>query len=664
MLLSVSLVALCATAAEPGAPARVESGNRITENVPEIPRELVEELQRYANTRSASLGGWLADGSGLLIGTRFANTVQVHRVKAPGGAREQLTFYDEPITSIAANPKRAGFVFGKDIGGSEFWQLFSFDLATRETRLLTDGKSRNAAPVWSHDGTKLAYSSTARNGTDTDVWVMDPVTGEKKNVVAKGGSWEATDFSRDGKRLLVQQGVSINDVRPGVVDLPSGELTMFPVEGGTAAFGAFRFSPDGSGAYFTSDEGSEFRTLRYHDFATNKVTDLSKQIPWNVEEFALPKGGSRVALVTKENGADVEEFAVRDDTRVAFVTNEDGIGVLHVIDAKTREEQSLPAIPAGVISGIEFSPDGERLAFALNSATSPSDVYTVDFASNALARWTESEVGGLDTSKFVAPTLVHFSSKAAKGKALSIPAFYYEPSKPGPHPVVVNIHGGPESQARPVFSADIQYLVGELGIAVLVPNVRGSDGYGKSYLKLDNGYRREDSVADIGALLDWIATRPELDAKRVAVYGGSYGGYMVLASMTHYNHRLRAGVDIVGISNFVTFLEHTESYRRDLRRVEYGDERDPKMKAFLARISPTSNAKNISIPLFVSAGANDPRVPASEGRQIADTVRSNGGDVWFLEFKDEGHGWRKKTNADYFRAATMMFWKKYLLDES
>jgi dipeptidyl aminopeptidase/acylaminoacyl peptidase len=642
MLLSVSLAALSATAAEPAATARVESGNRITENVPEIPAALGEELQRYANTRSASLGGWLADGSGLLIGTRFANTVQVHRVKTPGGAREQLTFFDEPITSIAVNPKRASFVFGKDIGGSEFWQLFGFDLATRGIKLLTDGKSRNAVPVWSHDGTKLAYSSTERNGTDTDVWVMDPATGEKKDVVAKGGSWEATDFSRDGKRLLVQQGVSINDVRPGVVDLETGELTMFPVEGGTAAFGAFRFAPDGSGAYFTSDEGSEFRTLRYHDFATNRSADLTKRIPWDVEEFALSDDGARVA----------------------FVTNEDGIGVLHVIDARTREEQPLPAIPAGVISGIEFSPDGRRLAFTLNSATSPSDVYTIDFASNALARWTESEVGGLDTSKFVAPTLVHFPSRAAKGKALSIPAFYYKPSKPGPHPVVINIHGGPESQARPVFSADIQYLVGELGIAVIVPNVRGSDGYGKSYLKLDNGYRREDSVADIGALLDWIATKPELDAKRVAVYGGSYGGYMVLASMTHYDDRLRAGVDIVGISNFVTFLEHTESYRRDLRRVEYGDERDPKMKAFLARISPTTNAKKITIPLFVSAGANDPRVPASEGRQIADTVRSNGGDVWFLEFKDEGHGWRKKTNVDYFRAATMMFWKKYLLDES
>jgi dipeptidyl aminopeptidase/acylaminoacyl peptidase len=640
---SVLVLADFAIAAEPGAaPERVEIGNRISENIPEIPAALTEQLQRYSNTRSAVFGGWLADGSGMLIATRFANTTQVHRVRMPGGAREQLTFYDEPIASLAVNPKRPGFVFGKDVGGSEFWQLYTFDLATREIRLLTDGKSRNSNPLWSHDGSKLAYSSTERNGKDTDVWVLDPATGEKKIVVQSGGSWEATDFSRDGKQLLVQQTVSINEVHPGVVDLASGKLTMFPVDGGKASFGAFRFAADGKGAYFTSDEGSEFRTLRYHDFATNRITDLSAKIPWNVEDFALSEDGRSVA----------------------FVMNEDGIGVLHLIDAATREERPLPAIPQGVISGIEFSPDGRRLGFSLNSATSPSDVYAIDLDKRTLARWTESEVGGLDTSKFVAPTLVHFPSKAGAGKPLSIPAFYYRPKSPGPHPVVINIHGGPESQARPVFSADIQFMVGELGIAVLVPNVRGSDGYGKTYLKLDNGYRREDSVKDIGALLDWITARPELDAKRVAVYGGSYGGYMVLASMTHYNDRLRAGVDIVGISSFVTFLENTETYRRDLRRAEYGDERDPKMKAFLEKISPMTNAGRISIPLFVSAGANDPRVPASEGQQIARTVRANGGDVWFLEFKDEGHGWRKKLNADYFRAAMMMFWKKYLLGES
>jgi len=626
---------------------RVESGSRISENVPPIPAELAESLQRYANTRGAALGGWTADGSGLLITTRFASTTQVHRVKAPGGAREQLTFYDEPIASLAANPRRAGFVFGKDVGGSEFWQLYWFDLATRDIRLLTDGKSRNDNPLWSHDGRRLAYSSTERNGKDTDVWVLDLDGGAKKAVVTEGGSWAATDFSPDGRKLLVQKFVSINESHPGVVDLDSGKLTLFPVDGGKAAFGAFRFAPDGSGAYFVSDEKSEFRTLRFHDFKTGKVVPLSAGIAWDVEDFALSADGRRVA----------------------FVSNEDGFGVLHLLDAATRKELPLPALPKGVIGGLDFSPDGRRLAFSLNSATSPSDVYAIDLgagASSAAAveRWTESEVGGLDAAAFSAPELVRFPTfDKADGKPRTIPAFYYRPkAKDGAKaPVVIQIHGGPESQARPVFSAEIQYLVDRLGVAVLVPNVRGSAGYGKRYLQLDDGTRREDSVKDIGALLDWIARQPELDASRVGVYGGSYGGYMVLASMTHYNDRLRAGVDIVGISNFVTFLTNTESYRRDLRRAEYGDERDAQMRAFLEKISPTANAKNITIPLFVAQGANDPRVPASEAAQIVRTVRGNGGDVWFVEFKDEGHGFRKKPNVDYFRASTMLFWRKNLI---
>lgn len=638
----LALALLCGGAAIAADVPRVEVGNRISENIPEIPDSLVEQLQRYANTRGAGLGGWTADGGSLLISTRFGATAQVHRVKAPGGAREQLTFFDEPIASIVANPKRNGFVFGKDTGGSEFWQLYWFDLDTREARRLTDGKSRNDSPLWSRDGKRLAYSSTERNGKDTDVWVLDLDTGAKKLAVSDGGAWAATDFSPDGKELLVRQYVSINDVRPGAVDLESGKLTRFPVEGGTAAFGAFRFSPDGKRAYYTSDEGTEFRTLRYHDLENDQSVAIGKDIAWDIEEFALSHDGKRIAVVA----------------------NEDGFGALRLFDTQTLAEIPLPAMPRGVIGGIDFSPDGQRIALSLNSAVSPSDIHTIDLAANTATRWTESEIGGLDASAFVAPELVHFPTfDKVKRKPRTIPAFYYRAaSKDGAKaPVVIQIHGGPEAQARPVFNGDIQFLVRELGVSVLVPNVRGSSGYGKSYLLLDNGYQREDSVKDIGALLDWIGTRPELDAERVAVYGGSYGGYMVLASMTHYDQRLRAGVDIVGISNFVTFLDNTEGYRRDLRRAEYGDERDPKMKAFLHKISPLTNAKAITKPLFVAQGANDPRVPASEAAQIVRTVRGNGGEVWFLEYKDEGHGFRKKPNMDYFRAATMMFWKKNLI---
>jgi dipeptidyl aminopeptidase/acylaminoacyl peptidase len=329
-----------------------------------------------------------------------------------------------------------------------------------------------------------------------------------------------------------------------------------------------------------------------------------------------------------------------------------------------RRTEPLPALPIGVISTFDFSPDGKRLALTINTATSPSDVYVVDIAQRTLTQWTASEVGGLDSSRFIAPTLVRYPTfDQVDGKPRTIPAFYYRPEGDGPFPVVINIHGGPEAQAFPAFNPTIQFLLREMKVAVLVPNVRGSAGYGKTYLQLDNGVLREDSVKDIGALLDWIAAQPELDEDRVGVSGGSYGGYMVLASMTHYNDRLRAGVDVVGISDFGTFLKNTESYRRDLRRAEYGDERDPAIRAFHDKIAPLNNAGRITRPLFVAQGLNDPRVPFTEAEQIVSKVRDNRGDVWYLLFKDEGHGFAKKPNVDLFGAASMMFWQKHLLEE-
>lgn len=647
-----------------GAPEvkRQEVGNRISENIPEIPADLIERLNRYQNTRGASLAGWTKEGC-LLISTRFAETAQAHRVCQPMGMREQLTFYPEPISGLMPSPANAwreGFVFAKDKGGDEFSQLYWFDEQSRSITLLTDGKrTQNAGAVISRDGGLMAYTSTARNGTDRDVWVRDTRAGTSRPLVAAGGSWSAMDFSPDGKRLLVMKYVSANESYPGVVDLATGKLELFPVDGGKAAFAGFKFAPDGKSVYFISDEPfdgkpSEFQTLRFHDPDAGKFEQLSGNIAWDVDGLEIAEDGKHLA----------------------FVTNEDGIDKLHVLSLPDHRPVKLPELPLGVVGGFAFSPDGKRLALSMDTATSPSDVYVVDLHDAKLARWTRSEIGGLDASKFVAPTLVRFPTfDQVDGKPRTIPAFYYKPSqsgsKSGPAsattngklPVIISIHGGPESQALPAFNPNIQFLANELGVAVLVPNVRGSSGYGKTYLRLDNAEKREDSVKDIGALLDWIATQPELDAKRVGVTGGSYGGYMVLASLTHYPERIRAGVDVVGISHFGTFLNNTESYRRDLRRAEYGDERLPEMKAVFDRISPLNNAGKITSPLFVAQGRNDPRVPYTEAEQIVKAVRGNGQPVWFLMFADEGHGFKKKTNNDYYGAAAIRFWQEYLLEK-
>jgi dipeptidyl aminopeptidase/acylaminoacyl peptidase len=626
--------------------------NRVTENLPDIPDALVERLSRYQNTRSASVAGWTRDGC-LLVSTRFAETNQVHRVCQPLGMREQLTFYPEPVGGLRPAPAQAardGFWFTRDAGGDEFSQLYWFDAQTRGTTLLSDGKrSRNSGALPSRDGALLAWSSTARNGVDTDVWVRDNRGGQARAVVTEGGSWHPLDFSPDGKRLLVARYVSASETHPGEVDLDSGKLTLFPVDGGKAAFGGFAYAPDGEGVYFVSDEPvddkpSEFLSLRYHDPASGRLDIVSAGIPW-----------------------DVEDFEISDDGRhLAYTSNEDGIGKLHVLALPGRTPVALPELPVGVIGDLGFSPDGNRIALTLHAATSPGDAYVIDLAGRSLERWTRSEVGGLDAAKFVAPTLVRYPSfDQVDGKPRTIPAFYYRPAKAaagGRHPVVINIHGGPEGQALPIFNPGFQYLLNELSVAVLVPNVRGSSGYGKSYLALDNAALREDSVKDIGALLDWIARQPELDSSRVGVTGGSYGGYMVLGSLLHYSDRIRAGVDVVGISDFTTFLTNTEDYRRDLRRAEYGDERDPAMQAVFDRISPLKNAAKINVPLFVAQGRNDPRVPYTEAEQIAAAVRGNGQPVWFLMFDDEGHGFRKKRNSNYFNAASVLFWQRYLLD--
>jgi dipeptidyl aminopeptidase/acylaminoacyl peptidase len=621
---------------------------RTTQNVPDIPPELNLGLERYQNTRGARLGGWLADGS-LLILTRFGDTEQVHRVASPLGMREQLTFSAEPVSTLITSPHHNRFVYLQDQRGDEFWQIQLRDLVTGDsTQITAGGRTRNQEPVMSPSGRLLAFGSTERNGTDTDIWIADLETRERHIVTREAGTWYPLGFSPDDRSLLVMQYVSITDTRPARIELATGALERLPVDGdgegsvngNRAAITHMSWDPSGNGIWFVSDESSEFRTLRFHHLKSQRIEQVSAHIPWDVEWLDIAPDG----------------------THLAFVTNEGGISQLHVIGLPEKTRIDLPSLPVGVIEGIAFDRDGQKLAINLNAATSPRDVYVADLPTKTLTRWTRSETGGIDSAGFVSPRLFHFPTfDDANGARRRIPAFWYQPKGKGPFPVVIRIHGGPEGQELPVFNPLIQYLVREEKIAVLMPNVRGSAGYGKTWLSLDNGRKRKDAVRDIGALLDWIEQEPTLDANRIGVTGGSYGGYMVLATMIDYPERIRAGIDLFGISDFRTFLANTESYRRDLRRAEYGDERIPEVAAFFASIAPLHHATRIAAPLLVAQGAADPRVPQSESEQIVRAIQRAGQAVWYILFDNEGHGFTKKTNVDFNNAANVLFWRHHLL---
>jgi len=607
--------------------------NIVTRNVPPLPQSMSDRLQRYANARAAGLVGW--QGEQLLIVTRFAETGQLHRVSQPLGYREQLTFLKEPLSGVTV-PKGGAknqVILSWDVGGSEFDQLFLFDLNTGDSRMVTDGKSLYAAVIWAPDEQSFVYVTTERNGRNWDIHWQDLAGNIRKLLETEEGNWYPVDWSRDGKRLLVQHRVSINESAVYQLEIASGELTPLLGTEETMAIGSVGYDGRG-GVYFTSDADSEFLRLQHLDLASGDIEVLTEDVKWNIEGFSIAP----------------------DYSKLVYVTNVHGASKLTLWHLPQRRPARLPEIPQGVLLSALFSPDSRRLAITVNSATAPSDVYVADLKQRSLAQWTRSEVGGLNTSEFVQPELITYRSF----DDLEVPAFVYRPATPGPHPVVVLIHGGPEAQYRPYFSTTVQAYVNEMNVAVVAPNVRGSNGYGKSYLKLDNGRLRENSVRDIGALLDWIEQQPELNSERVAVMGGSYGGYMVLASMVHYGERLAAAVESVGISNFVTFLENTQPYRQDLRRVEYGDERDPEMRAFLHDISPLTHVDKMVTPLLIVQGANDPRVPASESEQIFSALDAAGVSAWYILAKDEGHGFAKKVNRDYDRAARFAFLESHL----
>jgi dipeptidyl aminopeptidase/acylaminoacyl peptidase len=613
--------------------SRVERGNLIFDNVPDAPADLTDALDGYLSARQATPLGWSPKGQ-LLISTRFGDVDQLHMVEHAAGERRQLTFLHEPVTEaeFSPDPGRTSFFFLKDMGGNENAQLYYQRLGEPQSKLLTDGKSLNGAALWSNSGREIAFFSNARDGVDHDIDIVEPAAGTLPHLAVTGdnAAWYPLDWSPDDRKLLVLKYVSIGEAYLYVVDLSSGQKREVDPATGKVGIGGAKFSRDGQGVYLISDRDSEFKKLRYVNLFTAEKTVLSDHIPWDIEELAIS----------------------RDGHYLAYVSDEAGTSKLNIIDLRTHQELTPPRLPApGIIDHVNFDAEGKRLAFGLESAALPRDAYVLDLANNRLEAWTHSEAGPVDTAKFVTPRLTQFPTfDRQEGRFRQEPVYVYEPASPGPHPVLIVLHGGPESQFRPGFDPWIQYLVNELGFAVVAPNLRGSSGYGKAYLALDNGMLRDDVVKDLGAIIVWVSSQSTFDRKRVAVAGASYGGFLALAALANYGDRLIGGVDLAGIADFISFLTNTAPYRQSLRRAEYGDERDPDMRAYLRRISPLTNADRISKPLLVVHGKNDPRVPVSEAEQIVARLRSRGGEVWYLQAKDEGHGFRKKQNRDaYYR---------------
>jgi dipeptidyl aminopeptidase/acylaminoacyl peptidase len=620
----------------------VPNENLITENIAEIPKDLAVQVKKYSESRGASLTEIHPIKNEIIINTRFGSTSQLHRVTQPVGARTQITFFDEPVSGTTYEPLKGEYlVYSKDIGGNEFGQLFKLDLKTLQSTLLTDGgRSQNGGVTWRKDGRGFYYSSTKRNGRDRDIYYMDPNNPKSDKLIlqVKGGGWGISDISKDGKKLLIGESISANESHIWLLETESGKLTEVTDRKSTGIIqSGASFSDKNNEIWFVTDKDNEYERLSTMNLDTKKVTYHTSGISWNIEDYDLSE----------------------DKKTMVFITNEAGLNKMYLMNANDKSYKVVANLPTGLIGGASFTKDNKSIFFTQSTAQSASDVYKLTIKTGNIQRWTESELGEMQKSDMSIPKFIEWKSF----DSMKISGFYYPAAAKftGKRPVLINIHGGPEGQSMASFLGSNNYFTNEMGVSILFPNVRGSSGFGKTFLAKDNGFLREDSVKDIGALLDWIAQQPELDKDRVMIMGGSYGGYMTLATAYHFADRIKCSVDIVGISNFNTFLKNTEEYRRDLRRVEYGDERIPEMAAFFDKMAPLNNIDKIKKPMFIIQGTNDPRVPVTEATQMRDKLKSQGNTVWYLEAKDEGHGFKKKSNIDFQRLAVIRFMQEYLI---
>ncbi|PSQ37357.1 S9 family peptidase [Halobacteriales archaeon SW_10_66_29] len=597
------------------------------------------DLERYLTVRRA-YGASLGPDGRLAFLLDTTGVPQVWTLDEPQGWPTQRTFYDESVSFATFSPTRPELVFGMDEGGNERMQLFRLDADGAITPLTALPEAKHRWGGWSSDGDQFAFASNRRDEAEFDVYVQDrDATGDAAERVFEGDGWfSVAGWSPDDDALVLSEAHSSFDQDLSVLDLDTRERRQLTDDDEPVRYRSVQWGPDGESLYLVTDRDSDTLYLARMDAETGELERLRDGGEWNIDGVALDE----------------------DNRLLVYSRNVDGYTELALADLVGPAELDpipLPDIPGTVAGGVSFSPDGDRLALSSSGRSLNTNVSVVDVAAlreadgvseatdnesesaGAVTRWTDAATAGIPRETFLEPDLVHYETFDGR----EIPAYFTQPTEMPPEgsPVIVDIHGGPESQRRPSFSGLTQYFLSR-GYAVFEPNVRGSSGYGKTYTHLDDVEKRLDSVRDIGAALDWLEARSDVDTGRIVAKGGSYGGFMVLASLIEFPERWAAGVDVVGIANFVTFLENTGSWRRELREAEYGSLAED--REFLEEISPINNADRIEAPLFVLHGANDPRVPVGEAEQIAEEAREQGVPVEKLIFEDEGHGISKLEN--------------------
>jgi dipeptidyl aminopeptidase/acylaminoacyl peptidase len=586
------------------------------------------DIERYLNIRSAYGGSFSPDGELLAFLMNTTGTPQVWTVDGAGRWPVQRTFYDDRVTFVDHSPERHELVFGKDQGGDERAQLFRLDTETGAITNLTQRPgAKHRWGGWSADGERFAFASNRRDESVFDVYVQGrEETGGDAELVYEGDGWlSLAGWSPDDSQLLVHEAHSSYDHDVHVLDIASGGLRHVTPHDGDVRYQSVEWAPDGESLYLVTDRDADTLRLERLDLETEGHTVVEDGGEWNVDGISIDEASGRVAFSRNVDG--YTELTVGEfdgpDSITAFET---------------------PDLPDGIAGGVDFTADGERFAVTATASADNANVYVVDAVSGESERWTYAATAGIPRDTFVAPQLVHFPTFDGR----DIPAYFSVPEaiEEGEAvdeqvPVIVDIHGGPESQRRPSFSTVKQYLLNN-GYAVFEPNVRGSSGYGREYASLDDVRNRMDSVKDLKAGVEWLHDHPSVDSEKIVAYGGSYGGFMVLAALTEYPDLWAAGIDVVGIANFVTFLENTGEWRRSLREAEYGSLEED--REFLEEISPINNIERIRAPLFVLHGENDPRVPVGEAEQIVENAREQGVPVRKLVFPDEGHGFSKLEN--------------------